>query len=141
MSNILAALGRVQLQRLPDMLARRRANFEGYVQRLEDIDGLQLIGDPPWGKSNMWLTTVRFDKARYPEAPARVSKSLASEGIESRHVWKPMHQQPVFSRAQSLITGVADSVFDEGLCLPSGSNMTDDDLDRVSRTIRSTLLS
>ena len=141
MSNILAALGRVQLSRLPDMMARRRANFEGYVERLGDIEGIEFIGDPPWGKSNMWLTTMRFDLELHPHAPTRVRQALEAEAIESRPVWKPMHQQPVFVAAPTHLTGVADAIFASGLCLPSGSTMTEDDLDRVSAVVRSVLKS
>ena len=132
MSNILAALGRAQLSRLPAMIERRREIRDRYANLFAHVAGVDVLGDPPWGRSNAWLTTVRFDLALHPDAPTRVREALEAENIESRPVWKPMHQQPVFTRSQSYLTGVADAVFAEGLCLPSGVGMTDDDVDRVA---------
>ena len=140
MSNILAALGRAQLRRLPAMIERRREIFAGYLEYLGDIEGVALVGDPSWGRSTMWLTTVRFNSAVHPEAPTRVREALMAQRIESRPVWKPMHQQPVFAESPRHITGVADAVFADGLCLPSGSAMTDDDVHRVSRVVRDVLM-
>ena len=132
MSNILAALGRAQLSRLTDMIERRRQIRDRYAEHLGSVSGVQVLGDPPWGRSNAWLTTVRFDPSLHPDAPTRIRVLLESENIESRPVWKPMHQQPVFARSESYLTGMADAVFAEGLCLPSGVAMTDDDVDRVA---------
>ncbi len=132
MSNILAALGRAQLSRLPSMIERRRDIRDRYANLFAHIAGIDVLGDPPWGRSNAWLTTVRFDPALHADAPTRVREALEAENIESRPVWKPMHQQPVFAGSQSYLTGVADAVFAEGLCLPSGVGMTDDDVDRVA---------
>ena len=132
MSNILAALGRAQLSRLSAMIERRREIRDRYANLFAHIAGVDVLGDPPWGRSNAWLTTVRFDPALHPDAPTRVREALEAENIESRPVWKPMHQQPVFTGSQSYLTGVADAVFAEGLCLPSGVGMTDDDVDRVA---------
>ena len=132
MSNILAALGRAQLSRLPAMIERRREIRDRYANLFAHVAGIAVLGDPPWGRSNAWLTTVRFDPALHADAPTRVREALEAENIESRPVWKPMHQQPVFTGSQSYLTGVADAVFAEGLCLPSGVGMTDDDVDRVA---------
>lgn len=132
MSNILAALGRAQLSRLPGMIERRRDIRDRYANLFSHVAGVAVLGDPPWGRANAWLTTVRFDPAFHPGAPTRVREALEAENIESRPVWKPMHQQPVFAGSQSYLTGVADAVFAEGLCLPSGVGMTDDDVDRVA---------
>ena len=131
MSNILAALGRAQLSRLPSIVERRRAIRDRYAARLSLVPGVMVMGDPPWGTWNGWLTTVRFDPAVHADAPTRVREALEAENIETRPVWKPMHQQPVFAEAESVLTGVADAVFETGLCLPSGTAMTDDDIDRV----------
>jgi len=131
MSNILAALGRVQLSRLPEMVVRRRSIRDRYADALSGVDGVSVMGDPPWGPGNGWLTTMTIDLAVHPDAPRRVREALEARNIESRPIWKPMHLQPVFAGAQSLLTGVADRVFDAGLCLPSGSAMCDDDIDRV----------
>ena len=131
MSNVLAALGRAQLQRLPEMMARRRSHFDLYLDRLGAIEGVTVVGDPPWGQSNMWLTTALFDPSLHPDAPRRIREILATHEIESRPVWKPMHQQPVFAGEQCYLTGVADELFRDGLCLPSGSTLTGEDIDRV----------
>jgi dTDP-4-amino-4,6-dideoxygalactose transaminase len=132
MSNILAALGRAQLARLPQMIERRRQVRDRYSVLLADVAGVSVLGDPPWGRSNAWLTTVRFDPALHPDAPTRIRELLEATNIEARPVWKPMHQQPVFARSQSYLTGMADAVFAEGLCLPSGVAMTDQDVDHVA---------
>jgi dTDP-4-amino-4,6-dideoxygalactose transaminase len=97
------------------------------------------MGDPPWGKWNGWLTTVRFDATLHPDAPTRVREALEMVDIESRPVWKPMHQQPVFRTAESTITGVADRIFLEGLCLPSGTAMCEADVDRVIDVLVATI--
>lgn len=135
MSNILAALGRVQLKRLPAMMQRRRDIRNRYESILSELDGVGVIGDPTWGQSNCWLTVVRFDPRRYSNAPTRIRESLDRQGIECRPVWKPMHQQPVFRGSKYFITGVADNLFKTGLCLPSGSSMSADDADRVGESV------
>jgi len=139
MSNILASIGRAQLARLPEIVERRRAIRELYNAELLDLDGITLIGDPPWGRWNGWLTTIRFDSDLWPGASTRVRESLERHDIEARPIWKPMHQQPVFAQAESELTGVADSIFSEGLCLPSGTGMSDNDVMRVATLLKSQL--
>jgi dTDP-4-amino-4,6-dideoxygalactose transaminase len=131
MSNILAPIGRAQLKRLPDIVKRRREIRDTYATTLNTIPGVCVMDDPPWGTSNGWLTTVRFSQSIIPSAPIRIREALETRDIESRPVWKPMHQQPVFASAESIITGVADQIFNEGLCLPSGTSMTNTQIDRV----------
>jgi dTDP-4-amino-4,6-dideoxygalactose transaminase len=89
------------------------------------------LGDPPWGTWNGWLTTVRFNQSILPGAPTRIREALETQNIESRPIWKPMHQQPVFASAESVITGVADQIFEDGLCIPSGTSMINAEIDRV----------
>lgn len=132
MSNVLAALGRAQLARLDAIVARRRAIRNRYSEALAGLAGVSVMADPPWGTWNGWLTTIRFDLSIYPGGPTRIREVLEAHDIESRPVWKPMHQQPVFRSAESMLTGVADRVFADGLCLPSGTAMTEADVDRVS---------
>jgi dTDP-4-amino-4,6-dideoxygalactose transaminase len=139
MSNILAALGRAQLERLPAMIDRRRSTLGNYQQALGGIQGVQVIGDPPWSRSNAWLTNVRFDPVIHPGAATRVREALELDNIEARPVWKPMHAQPVFADAASHLTGSADRIFEEGLCLPSGSAMSTTDLERTIQRIRAVL--
>ncbi len=139
MSNILAALGRAQLARLPDMISRRRRIRAMYTEALAGLDGVIVTPDPPWGTGNSWLTTVIFDRDLRRGASPRVRDALTAESIEARPIWKPMHQQPVFRGHEAHITGVADRLFEEGLCLPSGVGLSDRDIERVADGIRAAL--
>jgi dTDP-4-amino-4,6-dideoxygalactose transaminase len=139
MSNILAALGRAQLARLPGMIGRRRAIRAMYTEMLADLEGLTVTPDPPWGTGNSWLTTATFDWSLRPDASTRVREALQVQGIESRPIWKPMHQQPVFRDHEAHLTGVADRLFQEGLCLPSGVGLSDGDIERVATGVRAAL--
>ncbi len=139
MSNILAALGRAQLQRLPGMIDRRRHIRDMYATQLGDLPGVEVTPDPPWGVGNSWLTTVTFDPVSRPGASTQVREWLAALAIESRPIWKPMHAQPVFAGHERHLTGVADRVFADGLCLPSGSSLRDEDIERVVDGVREAL--
>ena len=134
MSNILAALGHSQLLRLPQLIARRTEIHQMYQEYLEPL--VHVVGDPPWGHANNWLTCITV-----PERGKnlRIQAQLAAQGIEVRPVWKPMHSQPVFAGAESHLTGVADDVFDVGLCLPSGVGLTEDDVWRVIEALKAAL--
>jgi dTDP-4-amino-4,6-dideoxygalactose transaminase len=127
MSNILAALGRAQLHRLPDMITQRREHRTAYHASLQP-HGIGVHMDAPWTLGNAWLTIARFDSRASTETVRQV---LAESGIEARPVWKPMHRQPVFADNESLLNGVSDDLFAHGLCLPSGSSMTAEDRDQV----------
>ena len=135
LSNLLAALGRSQLSRVPHEVAKRRQIREWYRSRLAQLPGVTVQQDPSWGASNAWLTIVRFDRDRHPDAPRLVREHLEAHDIESRPIWKPMHQQPVFASNRSFLSGVADSLFENGLCLPSGTGLAEDDIDRVSALV------
>lgn len=135
LSNILAALGRSQLRRVETEVAKRRQIREWYRERLELVEGVKVQGDPPWGQSNAWLTVVRFSPSLYPDAPTRVREFLEADNVESRPVWKPMHRQPVFLANRSFLTGAADALFRDGLCLPSGTALDEDDVDRLSARV------
>jgi dTDP-4-amino-4,6-dideoxygalactose transaminase len=135
LSNILAALGRAQLVRLPAMIQRRREIRNRYEANFFEVGGISVVTDPPWGTGNSWLTNVRFDLTQFPNAPEAVLAHLGNSRIEARHVWKPMHLQPVFVESESHLTGAADRIFADGLCLPSGPMMTDDDVDLVSELV------
>lgn len=139
LSNILAALGRAQLARLPEMIARRRAIREAYVKLLGGLEGVIVTPDPTWGVGNSWLTTVTFDVRSRPGASEQVRVALQEQGIESRPIWKPMHLQPVFKGNETVLTGVAERLFEEGLCLPSGVGLTDADVERVASGVRAAL--
>lgn len=141
MSNILAALGRAQLSRLDEIIANRQRVHDHYQDHLAGVEGVQVVGDPPWGRSNYWITNIRIDSDLHPDGPHRVRDYLESLNIEARNAWKPMHQQPVFAGAEAHLDGTADRIFDEGLCLPSGIELTNDDVDRIAEFVRVELLS
>lgn len=132
MSNLLGALGRAQLASLPAAVQRRRWIRDRYATALGDLPGVQVIGDSPWGRWNGWLTTVLFDEKLHPRAPTNIREALEKRNIESRPVWKPMHQQPVFRSNKAFLTGVADRLFAGGLCLPSGTALSGADIDLIS---------
>ncbi len=131
MSNLLAALGRAQLLRLPEMIARRQAIRARYDAALGSLPGVTVTADPPWGDGNSWLTTVTFDSTLPAGTADHVGGVLNAERIESRPIWKPMHLQPVFRDNEAHLTGVSDRIFERGLCLPSGVGLSDEDVDRV----------
>lgn len=138
MSNILAAIGCAQLAVLDERVARRRAIFEGYRTRLNDLPGLSFMPEAAYGRANRWLTVILLDTITFGATPEAVRLALEAENIEARPVWKPMHRQPVFRGARAIGGAVAERLFATGLCLPSGSQLTDDDLDRVAAIIRRT---
>ncbi len=136
LSNLLAAVGRAQLRQLGSRVAARRNNFGAYQAALSDLPGLSFMPEAPWATHSRWLTTLTIDPAQAGTTPERVSAHLERQGIESRPVWKPMHLQPVFAGAEVVGGAVAERLFAHGLCLPSGSNLTPADLDRVIESLR-----
>jgi dTDP-4-amino-4,6-dideoxygalactose transaminase len=139
LSNILAALGRSQLDRIAHTVARRREVRELYRGQLGHVNGVSVQDDPTWGESNAWLSVLIFDLDLHSDAPTRVRLALEERNIESRPIWKPMHQQPVFTGARSFMSGKADSVYASGLCLPSGPGITDTDIEEICEVIELTL--
>lgn len=135
LSNLLAALGRAQLQRLPAMSTRRREINARYRQLLEDADGLSFMPNAPWGGWNGWLSCVVFNQSSTRD---EVQAALDAEGIESRPLWKPMHRQRAFAGAPAWVDGTSDALFERGLCLPSGSALSDDDVDYVAAIVEKT---
>lgn len=129
LSNLLAAFGRAQLSRLPEMIERRRSIRRRYAEAFEPI-GATLLGGPD-GEDNCWLTGVILPDALLPEGLNPLIARLNAQDIEARHLWKPMHRQPVFARHRSFLTGTSDDLFARGVLLPSGSALSDDDADRV----------
>ncbi len=136
LSNVLAAIGRAQLEALPQRVARRRAIFAAYERGLGDLPGIGFMPEAPWGRSSRWLTVMTVDPAGFGEDRETVRLALEAENIESRPAWKPMHLQPVFSCYEKVGGAVAEALFDHGLCLPSGSALGDDDLARIVQVIR-----
>jgi len=139
LSNLLAALGHSQLLRIDDEVSRRRAIREWYRTHLADVDGIQVQGDPHWATSNAWLTVIRVDSGRFPNAPEWICEFLDRHNVEARLIWKPMHAQPVFRSKQKFLNGNADALFREGVCLPSGSHLDEDDVTRICHLVRSAI--
>jgi dTDP-4-amino-4,6-dideoxygalactose transaminase len=136
MSNILAAIGRGQLQSLDARIARRRWVFDQYRQRLEGVAGLTFMPEASYGCSSRWLTAIQLDPQVFHASPEQVRLALEAENVEARPVWKPMHLQPVFKGCRVVGGEVSARLFRQGLCLPSGTAMTEDDIDRITETIR-----
>jgi dTDP-4-amino-4,6-dideoxygalactose transaminase len=133
LSNILAAFGRGQIATLADRIAAKKAINLRYQQQLAHLP-LTFAPVPEWSEPNYWLTCVTIDPASGVGREA-IRLALEAEDIESRPLWKPMHLQPVFKGCDANLSGVAESLFDSGLCLPSGSALTLDEQDRVIATI------
>ncbi|MBQ9565322.1 MAG: aminotransferase class I/II-fold pyridoxal phosphate-dependent enzyme [Synergistaceae bacterium] len=148
MSNVLAGLGRGQLLHLDERVAARRGIFKRYVEALGDIKGLSFMPEPEWSQSNRWLTTLLLGEP-IKTSPLSVLEHMASLNIEGRPLWKPMHLQPVFKGAEywphiPAGTGependVCAGLFERGLCLPSGSSMTEAQQDRVIAAVHEAL--
>ncbi|PXX28356.1 DegT/DnrJ/EryC1/StrS family aminotransferase [Arenibacter sp. ARW7G5Y1] len=132
MSNVLAGIGRGQMEVLDDRVAARRFNFEYYKQKLGHISGIEFLEEMPEMYSNRWLTCILTPSVQIRE---KIRCQLQEVDIESRPLWKPMHLQPVFQNCDSYVDGTSEELFDRGLCLPSGSNLQTTDLDRVIAVI------
>ena len=137
MSNLLAAVGRGQLHVLSSRVEARRRNFDTYVERLGDLPGLSFMPEPSWARSTRWLTCILVDKEEFGASPEEMRMALEADNIEARPLWKPMHLQPVFAECDMLGGAVSEGLFERGLCLPSGSALTDGDLDRITDVVRS----
>jgi dTDP-4-amino-4,6-dideoxygalactose transaminase len=143
MSNVLAGIGRGQLRVLAERVAARRAIFDRYQAGLKDIQALSWMPEPPYARSTRWLSAVMLDPARTSVTPGLLIAELARAGIEARHIWKPMHLQPLFKGcryyAHDENASFSDRVFATGVCLPSGSNMAEAQQERIVRSLRSIL--
>ena len=136
MSNVSAGIGRGQLRVLEDHVLARRSIFDRYVDALGDLPGVTFAPEAEWGRHTRWLTCVRVDPSAFGADRAAIMALLAERQIEARPVWKPMHLQPLFEGAEVLGGAVAEEIFADGLCLPSGSNMTDEQFERVVEAFR-----
>lgn len=137
MSNICAGIGRGQMTVINERVMQRRNNFAFYKAALSGIEGLTFPEDVPGYFSNHWLTAVQIDSSKFMNniSGDQIRQELEKENIECRPVWKPMHLQPVFSGAPYYGSDVAEKIFDNGLCLPSGSNLTRENLETVVNKI------
>ncbi|WP_213019360.1 DegT/DnrJ/EryC1/StrS aminotransferase family protein [Hymenobacter sp. BT559] len=149
LSNLLAGIGRGQMELLEDRVKRRREIFTWYKENLAGLPGLAVAPDAelPGSRANRWLTTVLLNPAEPKDGASQTSATpeslrqhLETRKIESRPLWKPLHQQPLFADAPMYGGAVCEDLFARGLCLPSGTAMTDDDQRRVVKAVREGLL-
>jgi pyridoxal phosphate-dependent aminotransferase EpsN len=138
LSNLLAGIGRGQMELLEDRVKRRREIFNWYRENLAGLPGLAVAPavEPTGSHSNRWLTTILLDPAATSATPETLRQHLETRHIESRPLWKPLHLQPLFAGAPMYGGAVCADLFARGLCLPSGTAMGDEDLRRVTRAIR-----
>jgi len=140
MSNVLAGIGLGQMEVIDERVKARRKNFLFYKENLLKYKGIRFLEEP--GKSyfsNYWLTTILLDPAETGVTREDLQAALENENIESRPLWKPMHLQPVFSSCPAYVNGTSEELFKNGLCLPSGSNLTDQDRSEIMDVITKTL--
>ncbi len=141
MSNICAGIGRGQMEVLPERVEQRRANFSFYQKELKGFEGISFVNEPHGFFSNRWLTTILVDPAKTGGITREdIRLALEKENIESRPLWKPMHLQPVFQSFPYYSKNVAENLFENGLCLPSGSNLTPQELERVLQVFKNVLM-
>ncbi|RLD26463.1 MAG: pyridoxal phosphate-dependent aminotransferase [Bacteroidetes bacterium] len=133
MSNVLAGIGRGQMEVIDKRVKARRDNYNFYSDNLKEIEEITFIDEPKEHFSNKWLSCI-LTKSESMREELRIK--LEENNIESRPLWKPMHQQPIFMNYPKYLNGVSDELFKKGLCLPSGSNLTDNELNRVLSVIK-----
>ncbi len=138
MSNLLAALGRAQLESLPERVTARRRIRDRYRELLDGVPGLSFMPEAPYGTTNAWLTCIVVDPTAFGADREAIRLALEREDIEARPLWKPMHLQPIFASHRSFGGDVSARLFERGLCLPSGSALTEADQDRVVATLLAT---
>ncbi len=136
MSNITAGIGRGQMEVLDKHVNNRRRNFDFYKKHLSDSSEIRFLDEPSGYYSNRWLTCIETSSYKLRE---EIRLLLAKENIESRPLWKPMHQQTVFADCSTYLNGISDDLFERGLCLPSGSNLEEEDLYRIVSVIKNML--
>ncbi|MGH2648473.1 MAG: DegT/DnrJ/EryC1/StrS family aminotransferase, partial [Ginsengibacter sp.] len=137
MSNICAGIGRGQMEVLPERIEQRRLNYFFYEEELKNIQGISFLSEMEGFYSNRWLTTILVDpKKTGGITRENIRLELEKLNIESRPLWKPMHLQPVFKDCPYYGNNISETLFDDGLCLPSGSNLRQDELSIVSRKIK-----
>lgn len=136
MSNICAGIGRGQMEVLLQRVEARRANYAFYEKNLGNLPGIEFVSEPEGVVSNRWLSTVLIHPEKAGVTREDIRLALLEENIETRPLWKPMHLQPIFDKFDYYGTTVAEDLFRIGLCLPSGSNLTDEDRERVIEAIK-----
>ncbi|ANX00203.1 aminotransferase DegT [Thermoclostridium stercorarium subsp. leptospartum DSM 9219] len=133
MSNIVAGIGRGQLKVLDQRIAKKKYIFEFYKRELNGLVGIEFMPVNNWNEPNFWLTCITLNGRI---KPIDIILALENENIESRPIWKPMHMQPVFNKHDFIGSGISNKIFEKGVCLPSDTKMTDDELYRVCDIIK-----
>jgi dTDP-4-amino-4,6-dideoxygalactose transaminase len=136
MSNVLAGIGRGQMEVLDERVQARRRNFDFYKKNLSKYTSISFLEEPEGFFSNRWITCIKTNSFKLREL---IRLELLKDDIESRPLWKPMHMQPVFKDCLHFSNGTSEALFEKGLCLPSGSNLSQEDLDRILNVIIKTL--
>ena len=140
MSNLLAGVGRGQMEVIDERVRQRRDMHFFYREHLEQVEGISFLTEPGEAYfSNHWLTTMLIDPEKTGTSNKLLMEELERQNIESRHLWNPMHMQPVFSDSPAYLNGTSERLYQQGLCLPSGSNMSDSDRDRVMEVLQRVL--
>lgn len=134
MSNIVAGIGRGQLKVLDQRVAKKKYIFEFYKRELRRLEGVDFMPINDWNEPNYWLSVITLSSSI---RPLDIMEALEKDNIESRPVWKPMHMQPFFSEYDYIGSNVGETLFDNGVCLPSDTKMTDEDLTRICNIIKS----
>ncbi|MEP0548688.1 MAG: aminotransferase class I/II-fold pyridoxal phosphate-dependent enzyme [Rhodothermales bacterium] len=137
LSNVLAGIGRGQLRVLDDRVDARRDHFAYYQKHLGDLPGVAFMPEADWGRATRWLTCLTIDPDAFGADREHIRLALEDENVEARPVWKPMHRQPIYAEYEAVGGAVADRLFERGLCLPSGSSLTEEERARVVALVRS----
>ncbi len=142
LSNVCAAIGCGQMMVLPKRVQKRRAIFRYYKKRYRNAPGVKFLTEPAGSVSNHWLTTILIDPSKSKNGIDREQLRLALDAvnIEARPLWKPMHLQPIFQQYPAYTNGISEHLFEQGLCLPSGSNMHPNDMERITTILDGLLL-
>jgi len=133
MSNVVAGIGRGQLKVLDQRVAKKKYIFEYYKRKLGQLPGIDFMPINEWNEPNYWLTCITLSGEVRPDD---IINALEEDNIESRPTWKPMHMQPFFCGYDFVGEGVSEKIFENGVCLPSDTKMTDEDIDRIIEVIR-----
>lgn len=135
LSNLLAALGRAQLAGLEAKVNARRDNHADYRRRLRDVEGIRVHEEREGVRANYWLTTLSIDPDRFGASAAQICHHMQAHRIEARPLWKPMHLQPLYRDCQRFGGAIAEELFQNGICLPSGSSLTPEARARIVETM------
>jgi len=136
MSNVLAGIGRGQLEVLDDRVRRRRAIFDRYQKAFSDLPGIEPMPEAPFGRHTRWLSCFLVDESSFGASRDDILQALAAENVEGRPLWKPMHLQPLYERCDRFGGEVGADLYRRGLCLPSSSSLGCDDQDAVIDIVR-----